>query len=377
VNPTAPAAPRTPGAVSLRPIAILAFAVLAAHLALLAGLPETFSPGEPAERVRPMLTRTLTAAPAAATAVSPPPTAALAAPKPRPSPRRRPAISPTTPAAPADLPALANGAEPPVAQATPQPAETGAEPASQPASAPAATAEPDTPPVAAAPAPASAESRNSPVLLPAPVHLSYSVQAQARGIPYTARAELHWAHDGSRYDARLAVSAFLVGSRTQTSSGRITPEGLAPSRFSDRSRSELAAHFDHERQRITFSANTPEAPLQAGAQDRLSLFLQVGALIAADPARYRPGTSLTLQTAGPRNAEPWLLTVEGDETLELADQSLPTVKLLRLPRHQYDTRLELWLGRSLSHLPVRIRITQANGDFVDQQLRAIEPPATR
>ena len=35
--------------------------------------------------------------------------------------------------------------------------------------------------------------------------------------------------------------------------------------------------------RISFSNNAPDAALQAGAQDRLSVLLQLGAMLAADP----------------------------------------------------------------------------------------------
>ena len=48
-------------------------------------------------------------------------------------------------------------------------------------------------------------------------------------------------------------------------------------------------------------------------------------------------------------------------------------KLSRAPRREFDTRVELWYAPSMNYLPVRIRVTQANGDFVDQELRATEP----
>ena len=171
----------------------------------------------------------------------------------------------------------------------------------------------------------------------------------------------------------MEVSAFLVGARLQTSEGDITPQGLAPRRFGDKSRNEQAAHFNRDTQRISFSANTPEVPLLPGAQDRLSLVLQLGALLAADPTRLAPGTSLTLQTVGPRDAEPWRITAEGEEQLNLPNGTVTARKFMRAPRREFDTRGELWLAPSLNYLPVRIRLTQANGDFVDQQMRSSEP----
>jgi hypothetical protein len=64
--------------------------------------------------------------------------------------------------------------------------------------------------------------------------------------------------------------------------------------------------------------------------------------------------------------------VDNEETLNLPYGDLPSVKLLRTPRRDFDQRIELWLAPSLGYLPVRLRITNANGDFVDQLLRSVE-----
>lgn len=213
-----------------------------------------------------------------------------------------------------------------------------------------------------------------PVRLPPPSRLAFDVNGQAKKFTYHARAELLWQHDGSRYEARQELSAFLVGSRAQRSVGAITAQGLLPERFSDRSRSEQAAHFDYAKGRVTFSANTPEAPMGPGAQDRLSVFIQLGALLAADPGRFVPGTQVTLTTVSARSADRWTFTIEGPETLDLPVGPTPALKLQRLPRKDYDQKAELWVAPALGYLPVRIRLTQANGDFADLQLRSSSAP---
>ena len=212
------------------------------------------------------------------------------------------------------------------------------------------------------------------VRLPAPVRLTFDVNGQAKKFNYNARAELLWKHDGSRYEARQEISAFLVGSRSQSSVGQVTPQGLQPERFADRSRSEQAAHFDHAQGRVTFSANTPQAAVGPGVQDRLSVFIQLGALLAADPARFVPGTQVTLTTVSARSADRWTFSIEGQETLDLPAGPTPAWKLLRLPRRDYDQKAELWLAPDLGYVPVRIRLTQANGDFADLRLRSSGPP---
>lgn len=206
--------------------------------------------------------------------------------------------------------------------------------------------------------------------------LKYTVNGEVRHIGYTAWAELLWRQDGQRYDARLEVGMFLLGSRVQTSSGLLGVDGLMPLRFGDKTRSEQAAHFQRDKGVISFSANTPDVPLLKGAQDRLSIVLQLSALLAADPTRYPPGTMLSFQTASQREAEIWQFTVEKEDLLALPYGAVSAIKLNRNPRREFDQRIELWLAPDMDYVPVRLRITNANGDFVDQLLRNIEKPGS-
>ena len=205
--------------------------------------------------------------------------------------------------------------------------------------------------------------------------LKYQVQGQAKGFNYWASAELNWQHDGKSYDARLEVSAFMLGSRVQMSKGTLGTEGIMPTRFSDKTRSELAAHFQRDKGIISFSANSPDAPLLKGAQDRLSVVLQLSSLLAADPMRFPMGTMLSFQTVSQREAEVWQFLVEKEELLQLPFGDMGAIKLNRQPRREFDQRIEIWFAPTLGYLPVRLRITNANGDFVDQLLSKAEKPS--
>jgi hypothetical protein len=178
---------------------------------------------------------------------------------------------------------------------------------------------------------------------------------------------LLWRHDGQSYEARLEVSALLMPSRSQRSIGQITEDGLEPKRFSDKSRTEEAAHFERDRHKIIFSTNRPEAPLLTGAQDRLSVMLQLGAMIAGDPRKFPEATTIEIQTASTRDAETWQFTVGGEEQLQLPGGTVATLKLIRNPRREFDQKVELWLAPGMDYVPVRLRLTQPNGDSVDQQ----------
>lgn len=350
---------------------ILSVTVLLVHLALLQSIPTNVTPDQPTEAlpltfstrsidtpnaVAPLLTRPKAPPRPPKTATTPSVRPADAMPQPTPS---------TTPVSTetSDAPA-------PAARPLHSADEVAATPAKPSASEPQPQqAEPESPPLATAPPLGEEPLRFNAQSLSASRKLIYTLKTNK--FPFTLNAELLWRNQGDGYSARLRYSA-LGMARAQTSQGRITDVGLAPERFSDKYRSEVAAHFNYEQHKVTFSANTPDAPLLAGAQDRLSVLLQLGALLASEPTRYASGSTVTVQTVGPRSADTWLFTFLLTETLQLPGGTLQTVKLERLPRELYDQKVEVWLSPDLDYLPVRIRITEANGDSADQQWSATE-----
>ena len=214
-----------------------------------------------------------------------------------------------------------------------------------------------------------------PLKVPGSVKLDFAVTGQQGMQPMSGVfGELVWLQDGKTYNARLALRVLFRTIRTQTSVGQLSAGGIEPMRFSDARRSEVATHFVRESGQFVFSSSTTPAPLMPGAQDRLSVILQLSALLAGDPARHGPGSRFSIQTAGPRDAEIWQFSVDGDEALETPAGPYQTRKLTRLPRKEFDQKIELWLAPELGWLPVRIRQTQANGDFADMQLRGSGQP---
>lgn len=359
----------------------LTAAVLAAHAWVLWQLP-ALSAGPAADKAEVQSFATRSIAPPA----PPPPPPAPPAPV-RPKVVKKPAPAPVAPPPAVEAPPIPDEGSDLLAAAAP-PALAEPTPESSPESAPPEQAEPLPPEAPAAPQPetlqgvqlAHAGGPAEPlpgdlaVRLPAPMRLFFEVTGQAKRFEYHASAELLWQHDGSRYQARQEIKAFLIGSRAQASSGQIAASGLIPERFSDQSRSEKTADFDFAAQQARFSTQAPPAAIGAGAQDRLSVFLQLSGLLAAAPQRYPPGTEITFTTVGSNDAERWTFRVQGLETLELPQGALEALKLERLPRHAQDQQAALWLAPALDYLPARIRLTQANGDFADLQLKSHAAP---
>jgi hypothetical protein len=194
-------------------------------------------------------------------------------------------------------------------------------------------------------------------------------KVKSNKFPYNLDAELLWSQKESHYFASFRVGVFGQY-RIQTSRGSIAQRGLVPERFSDKFRSEVAAHFNWPQNKVTFSANTPDVALQDGAQDRMSVLIQLAALLATAPAQRTPGTNITLQTVGPRDAADWLFAVGESEDLSVPSDpadKVQAIKITRKPRQLYDQQMELWMAPALNYLPARIRLLEANGDFVDQR----------
>ena len=208
------------------------------------------------------------------------------------------------------------------------------------------------------------------VQLPGAATLSYAVSGTARGLPYAARSTLDWRPNDGRYEAAWHTEGDTPRrDHAWRSQGSVSAIGLMPERFADKARSERAAHFDAAGGRIRFSANTPDVPWTPGGQDRLSAVLQLGALLAAAPGRYPPGAHITLQTAGPRDADAWQWTVLDDETLTIGDQPMPCAVLHHAATRPYEASVTLWLARPLQYLPARLRTTGPQGDVVEHNLQ--------
>jgi acyl-coenzyme A thioesterase PaaI-like protein len=127
---------------------------------------------------------------------------------------------------------------------------------------------------------------------------------------------------------------------------------------------EVRRHGVHRWVTVSMDRVEFKAPVRVG--DVVSLFTH---------ASQMGRSSITVQVAGPREAEVWLFTVERQEALALPGGEADTVKLVRHPRKPFDQKLEFWLAPTLAWLPVRLRITEHNGDYLDQKWESTQAPS--
>ncbi len=207
---------------------------------------------------------------------------------------------------------------------------------------------------------------------PASGSLSFDA-VQVRGAQtQSALGTLDWASDGRTYQLQLDAKLAFVSMFRRTSIGRLGSTGLQPERFSDKrfNRSEQATHFQKDKGVISFANNKPNAPLLGGAQDQLSMMVQLAGLVGSNPEKALAQHTIQLQVAGTEEADVWVFSVEGMETIVLPAGTTTALHLLRAPRKEFDRRVELWLAPTLDYMPVRFKQTEQNGDTFDLLLRS-------
>ncbi len=209
---------------------------------------------------------------------------------------------------------------------------------------------------------------------PMPALLQFDLSGTSKGVRYTANASIRWQHQDNNYQLRHDIQAFLFGTRSQTSAGQLDAAGLLPTRFGDQFRQEQAAHFDRTKGLLIYSANTPSQPLEEGAQDRLSLFFQMAGAMAGTPSLRSAGQQLSMQVVSAKQAEAWTFKVMGPDTLSTPLGALDSLHLHRVPRNDYDQKIDIWLSPAHGYVPARIRITQANGDVIEETLKSVGKP---
>jgi len=173
-------------------------------------------------------------------------------------------------------------------------------------------------------------------------------------------------------EATGLFSLFRSGKLVQISQGTITANGLRPDSFwAERGQSADttdSAQFDWATHTLTIQS--PEGnrvlPLPAGAQDLLSFQYQ----FAVKPPVV--GASIALAVTNGRKLNHAIYTAVGKQTLTLPDGSqIPTLHLVKQDA-PHDDRTDLWLAVDNSYLPVKVKLTDKDGDSAQWVLQHIK-----
>lgn len=204
-----------------------------------------------------------------------------------------------------------------------------------------------------------------PEALPSEITIAYSLSS----VFADGEAEYTWKRDGDRYEITGTAQAtgfftlFLEGSIEQMASGRVTPEGLRPERFTERrgSTPEEGLTFDWEGRQVHFHRgdNRRTGRLTDATVDWLSMIFQLA---------HRPpkGDSMQLRVFTQRRLYQYRLEVVGVEELQLPFGPARTLHLRHAGARPEET-VEVWLGVDQHYVPVKLRYPVARNRLMVEQ----------
>ncbi|MDR0458750.1 MAG: DUF3108 domain-containing protein [Burkholderiaceae bacterium] len=247
-----------------------------------------------------------------------------------------------------------------------------------------------------------------PVQLPRPAQITYQATLTQNGRRVALPSTIDWRQDGQSYNLMWTLYGPAIGDHSRYATGLVTVRGLAPVTAYALGPEGYNLTFDYAQARLRSGSPPASAPgaaasetaaseaadaasaasqsaaanetadtaLPPGAQDPLSLLLELGALIAGDPARYPVGSriALPLVDGGGIAPQPASFTVmDGNGFIgagQFAGQQLQALHLAHQSTGNQDARIELWLGKQLDYLPLRLLIVQPDGSQLDMTLQS-------
>lgn len=192
----------------------------------------------------------------------------------------------------------------------------------------------------------------------------------------SGKGELTWSLQGARYQVRLEGTVPVFGSiLVQTSQGGTDTSGLAPARHTEKriGRGERSVSFqraaDPSTGTLVFSHATDKHALHAGTQDRVSWMPQLATLLRSRATQPpAAGTTFPMDVVGTSGAlRRWVF--------RMVDVSPEGWYHLRreLPNDP-DAHSEVWMDPKRQCWPVRVRLSDGNGDPLELVLRDTQTP---
>ena len=193
-------------------------------------------------------------------------------------------------------------------------------------------------------------------------------------------ASLRWVKQEDAHYQLLWQQSVGGKSSQMQSTGVLGADGLQPLRYSEAGseKSEVATHFVQDKQQIIFSNNSPSAVLAVGVQDRVSVLMQLGGILAAQYEAQALSTTLDMAVAGSSQMRIWRWQVLGlQDALPAVQKALgeeASGKWLAV-RHDpsrdggqpWEPTMTVWYDCN-GFLPVRIESRYPNGQVLDAQL---------
>ncbi|MDB5775117.1 MAG: hypothetical protein JWP38_1250 [Herbaspirillum sp.] len=210
---------------------------------------------------------------------------------------------------------------------------------------------------------------------PPSADLHYTIDAQQSGLQLKGNGLVQWKADPQQYSVHNETSAQLFGKILDTrSDGKIDHYGLSPAQFVEKRLRKDASTttFNAGSKTISFSQSQQTYPIVGGEQDRSSVVWQLLSIARAAPKKFVPGSEWKFFVAGERDADAWIFKVVNREKITTPKGEFNAIHVIRAaPPDSKDQKLDIWLAPTLEWYPVKLRFTDADGQYIEQTLESV------
>lgn len=213
------------------------------------------------------------------------------------------------------------------------------------------------------------------ISLPPSADLIYDAIAIKGNSKLQGRGLVKWVQDGRQYSITGEASVLFMSVLSYRSEGYLNELGIMPALYVEKrlGKSSTNTHFHRERQIISFSASTNSYLVKGGEQDRATVFWQLAGLARGNPEQLRAGLSFDLIIAGSRTTDPWRVTIQGLETVSLAQGSIEAWHMSIVRQEGYtDYQLDVWIAPTQDWYPVKIMYIDRKGSSLGLSLSTLE-----
>ncbi|HEY4075204.1 MAG TPA: DUF3108 domain-containing protein [Herbaspirillum sp.] len=210
---------------------------------------------------------------------------------------------------------------------------------------------------------------------PPSADLNYVIEAQQSGLTLKGNGLVQWKAAQRQYSVHNETSAQLFGKILDArSEGKIDNLGLAPTQFVQKRlrKDATTTTFNSDSKTITFTQSGQTYPIVGGEQDRVSIVWQLLSVARAAPKRFVAGSQWQFFVAGEHDAEPWTFKVLKTEKIVTPKGQFNAVHVFRAPPpDSQGQKLDIWLAPTLEWYPVKLRFTDADGEYIEQSLETV------
>jgi Protein of unknown function (DUF3108) len=148
---------------------------------------------------------------------------------------------------------------------------------------------------------------------------------------------------------------------------------LAPISFTEKRyrKPPTTASFNRDAKTISFTGSEQTYPIKGGEQDRASVIWQLISIARAAPVRFKTGSTWNFFVASRHDAEPWTFKVMKQERIKTPLGEVNALQVVRATSNDKGQQLVIWLAPSMDWYPVRLRLAESDGEYVEQTLEKI------